>query len=66
VSALPFLLPGVGAQGGDVDAAVRAAWNGDPASCLVSASRSVLFADSPAREAAALRSQINVAAGARL
>src|SRR5690348_13585445 len=62
---LPFLLPGVGAQGGDVDDAVRAAWNGDPASCLVSASRSVLFAARPAREAAALRSQINVAAGAR-
>jgi orotidine-5'-phosphate decarboxylase len=61
---LPFLLPGVGAQGGDVEAAVRAAWNGDPASCLVAASRSVLFAKSPAREAAALRAQINVAAGA--
>jgi orotidine-5'-phosphate decarboxylase len=62
---LPFLLPGVGAQGGDVEAAVRAAWNGDPASCLVAASRSVLYADSPAREAEALRSQINVAAGVR-
>jgi hypothetical protein len=48
-----------------VDAAVRAAWNGDPASCLVAASRSVLYADSPAREAEALRSQINMAAGAR-
>ncbi len=64
ISALPFLLPGVGAQGGDVEAAVRAAWNGDPASCLVSASRSVLFAESPAREAAALKAQINSAAGA--
>ena len=62
---LPFLLPGVGAQGGDVDAAVRSAWNGDPASCLVSASRSILYADSPAREAAALKSRINVAAGDR-
>ena len=62
---LPFLLPGVGAQGGDVDAAVRAAWNGDPASCLVSASRSVMFARRPAREAAALKAQINAAAGAR-
>jgi orotidine-5'-phosphate decarboxylase len=60
---LPFLVPGVGAQGGDVEASVRAAWNGDPASCLVAASRSVLFADSPAREAAALRAQINAAAG---
>jgi orotidine-5'-phosphate decarboxylase len=65
VTDLPFLLPGVGAQGGDVEAAVRAAWNGDPASCLVAASRSVIFAESPAREAAALRAQINAAAGAR-
>jgi orotidine-5'-phosphate decarboxylase len=65
VSALPFLLPGVGAQGGDVEAAVRAAWNGDPASCLISASRSILFAESPAHEAAALKSQINAVVGAR-
>ncbi|HET7420063.1 MAG TPA: orotidine-5'-phosphate decarboxylase [Candidatus Dormibacteraeota bacterium] len=65
ITRLPFLLPGVGAQGGDVDAAVRAAWNGDPASCLLSASRSVLYAKSPAREAAALKAQINVAAGVR-
>ena len=65
VSPLPLLLPGVGAQGGDVDAAARAAFNGDPASCLVAASRSVLFAASPAREAAALKAQINAAAGVR-
>jgi orotidine 5'-phosphate decarboxylase subfamily 2 len=65
VTKLPFLLPGVGAQGGDVDASVRAAWNGDPASCVVSASRSVIFADSPAREAARLKAQINAAAGVR-
>jgi orotidine-5'-phosphate decarboxylase len=59
------LLPGVGAQGGDVEASVRAAWNGDPASCLVSASRSVLYADSPAQEAAALKALVNSAAGVR-
>ena len=63
LSSLPFLLPGVGAQGGDVEAAVRAAFNGDPISCLVSASRSVMYSDSPAREAAALKAQINSAAG---
>ena len=62
---LPFLIPGVGAQGGDVDASVRGAWNGDRASCLVSASRSVLYAKSPAREAESLKRQINAAAGAR-
>ncbi len=65
ITSLPFLLPGVGAQGGDVDAAVRAAWNGDPASCLVAASRSVLFAADPAAAAARLKEQINAAAGVR-
>ncbi len=64
-SELPFLLPGIGAQGGDLEATVRAAWNGDPASCLITASRSVLFSDSPAREAAALKIQINAAGGVR-
>jgi len=64
-SALPFLLPGVGAQGGDVEAAVRAAWNGDPASCLVASSRSVMYAQSPSAAAAELRSQIKAATGVR-
>jgi orotidine 5'-phosphate decarboxylase subfamily 2 len=58
-SPLPFLVPGVGAQGGDLEAAVRAAWNGDEASCLVSVSRSVLYAPDPGREAAALKARIN-------
>jgi orotidine 5'-phosphate decarboxylase subfamily 2 len=58
-SRLPFLVPGVGSQGGDLEAAVRAAWNGDEASCLVAASRSVLYAEDPGREAAALKSAIN-------
>jgi hypothetical protein len=44
---------------------VRAAWNGDPASCLVSSSRGVIFAANPGREAAALKAQINAAAGVR-
>jgi orotidine-5'-phosphate decarboxylase len=63
---LPFLIPGVGVQGGDLEASVRGAWNGDPASCLISSSRSVLYAESPARAAAALRDQINTAAGVRI
>ncbi|MEO8745582.1 MAG: orotidine-5'-phosphate decarboxylase [Candidatus Dormiibacterota bacterium] len=62
---LPFLIPGVGAQGGDVEGSVRGAWNGDPASCLISSSRGVLYAKSPAREAEALKRQVNSAAGVR-
>ena len=61
---LPFLIPGVGAQGGDLEGSVRAAWNGDAASCLVSSSRSIMYADNPAREASAMRAQINAIVGA--
>ncbi len=58
-SALPFLVPGVGAQGGDLAGSVRAAWNGDPASCLIASSRSVMFDPNPFRAAQALQTQIN-------
>ncbi|MPZ87424.1 MAG: orotidine-5'-phosphate decarboxylase [Nitriliruptorales bacterium] len=56
---IPFLLPGIGWQGGDLEAAVGAAWNGDPASCLISVSRGVLYADDPAKAADVYRRQIN-------
>jgi orotidine-5'-phosphate decarboxylase len=64
-SDLPFLIPGVGAQGGDLEGSARAAWNGDPASCLISSSRSVLYAASPAQAAVALKAEINSVVGAR-
>jgi len=54
----PFLLPGIGAQGGDLEASLRAAWTGDPAGCLVNASRSVIYADDPAAEARSLRDRM--------
>ena len=47
---LPLLIPGVGAQGGDAAATVRAAWRGGPegttAPILVNSSRAVLYAGS--------------------
>jgi orotidine-5'-phosphate decarboxylase len=49
----PFLLPGIGVQGGTPDA-VGAAFSIGPAGGLVSASRSVIYADDPAEEAARL------------
>ena len=54
-TALPLLLPGIGAQGGELAASLAAAWTGDWAGCLVNASRSILYADDPGREARALR-----------
>ena len=46
---LPLLIPGIGAQGGDAEATVRAGWR-PGAPIIVSASRSVLYAagDAPA------------------
>lgn len=47
---LPLLIPGVGAQGGDAEATVRAGWRGDAGGTtgpvMVNASRSILYASS--------------------
>ena len=51
---LPLLIPGIGAQGGDAEATVRAGWRpGGP--IVVSSSRAVLYAGSDAGFAAAAR-----------
>ena len=45
---LPLLIPGIGVQGGDAEATVRAAWRGapTPGPIIVSSSRAVLYAGS--------------------
>ena len=44
VGDLPFLVPGIGAQGGDVEAVVRAGRTADGTGLLVSSSRAILYA----------------------
>ena len=51
---LPLLIPGVGAQGGDAQATVRAGWRPD-APVVVNSSRAVLYASSGADFASAAR-----------
>jgi orotidine-5'-phosphate decarboxylase len=65
--ALPLLIPGVGAQGGDAEATVRAGWR-DGGPIIVNSSRAVLYAsagedwaDSARRAAEATRRQLNAA-----
>ena len=48
---LPLLIPGIGAQGGDAEATVRAGWRPD-GPIIVSSSRAVLYAGGDAREVA--------------
>ena len=64
---LPLLIPGIGAQGGDAEATVRAGWRPD-GPIIVSSSRAILyasagadFADAARRVARATRQQLNAA-----
>jgi orotidine-5'-phosphate decarboxylase len=66
VGDLPFLVPGVGAQGGDVAAAVRAGRTADGFGMVVNSSRGIIyasggedFADAARAATRALRNEIN-------
>jgi uridine monophosphate synthetase len=56
-----ILLPGVGAQGGDLEAALAAGLREDGLGIVVNSSRGVIYADDPRRAALDLRQQINEA-----
>ena len=61
---MPILLPGIGAQGGDLEASVGVGVDSDGLGLLVSASRSVIYAgdaDAVRAEAARLRDAANAA-----
>jgi len=60
-SKLPFLLPGIGRQGGDVEASVRAAYNGDAASCLIAVAGAIMYAQDHRKEATMWRDRIRQA-----
>ncbi|MEO8012005.1 MAG: orotidine 5'-phosphate decarboxylase, partial [Dokdonella sp.] len=66
VGDLPLLVPGIGAQGGDVEAVLRNGQSSDGSGLLISSSRAILYAGNDddfanaAREATlALRDEIN-------
>jgi orotidine-5'-phosphate decarboxylase len=58
---ITFLVPGVGAQGGDVEAVVSAGLDGEGRGLMISASRAILFSENPAKAARGLRDEINAA-----
>ena len=61
VPALNFLVPGIGAQGGDVEATVRAGLRTDGKGLIISSSRAILYSDNPAVAARGTRDAINKA-----
>lgn len=69
-SGLPWLIPGIGAQGGDLQTSVAFGMAGGAVPSLVNASRSIIYAsggedyaEAAAREAKALRDAISKAVG---
>jgi orotidine-5'-phosphate decarboxylase len=62
---MTLLVPGVGAQGGDVEAVVSAGLDSDGKGLMISASRAILFSDDPAAAARGFRDEINAAREAR-
>ncbi|MCC6169745.1 MAG: orotate phosphoribosyltransferase, partial [Caldilineaceae bacterium] len=56
-----FLVPGVGAQGGDLEATAAAGLRADGSGIIVNASRGVALADDPEAAARTLRDAINTA-----
>ena len=56
-----FLVPGIGAQGGDLEAVVSAGLDRQGKGLMIASSRDIIFSDSPARAARELRDQINAA-----
>jgi orotidine-5'-phosphate decarboxylase len=52
-------MPGIGAQGGDVEAAVKAGVNSEKKGLIINSSRGIIFAENPAEEAQKLRNEIN-------
>ncbi len=61
---MPFLVPGVGAQGGDVASVVSAGLDARGRGLLINASRSILGSEDPAAAARSLRDDIRRSAAA--
>jgi len=62
---MTLLVPGMGAQGGDVEAVVSAGLDRNGKGLMISASRAILFNEDPASAARRFRDEINAAREAR-
>ncbi len=54
VGSMPFLVPGVGAQGGDIHEVLQAGLSANKSDLLINVSRTILFANDPKSEAVKL------------
>jgi len=59
VEEMDLLIPGIGAQGGDLKAVLEVGLNSQKRGLIISSSRGIIFADSPEKEARKLQAEIN-------
>lgn len=57
---MTFLVPGVGAQGGNVEDVVKSGLNSKGNGLIINSARGIIFSDNPAREAVKLKDEINL------
>jgi len=58
VGDMTFLVPGIGAQGGDLESVMKAGLNSTGLGLIINSSRSIIFADNPKEEARKLCEEI--------
>ena len=59
VGEITLLVPGIGAQGGDLEATLKAGLNSKKQGLMINSSRGIIFAQNPREEAMKLRNEIN-------
>ena len=59
VGDMTLLVPGIGAQGGDLEATLKAGLNSKKQGLIINSSRGIIFAENPREEAMKLRNDIN-------
>ncbi len=59
VGDMTLLVPGIGAQGGDLEATLKAGLNSKKQGLIINSSRGIIFAKNPREEAEKLRNEIN-------
>lgn len=55
----PILVPGIGAQGGELEPMLRAGLNSQNKGLLINSSRAIIYSDNPAQAASKLKDSIN-------
>jgi orotidine-5'-phosphate decarboxylase len=56
---MTILVPGIGAQGGDIEATLKAGMNSDGTGLIINSSRAIIYASDPAAAAKKMRDEIS-------